>query len=71
MCPNCQLQFDRNQKIIEKSLGTEFNIICLNISQFLALAIGADPYKVVGIQTHTVPVEPILDKINQINPYLS
>ncbi len=66
MCPNCQLQFDRNQKVIGESFGTEFNIICLNVSQFLALALGADPYKVVGIQTHTVPVEPILDKIKQI-----
>ncbi|MGF7117760.1 ferredoxin:CoB-CoM heterodisulfide reductase subunit HdrB [Methanobacterium oryzae] len=68
MCPNCQLQFDRNQRVIGESLGVEFNIICLNISQFLALALGADPYKVVGIQTHTVPVEPILEKIKQITP---
>ncbi len=68
MCPNCQLQFDRNQKVIGESLGTEFNIICLNVAQFLALALGADPYKVVGIQTHTVPVEPILEKIKKINP---
>jgi heterodisulfide reductase subunit B len=70
MCPNCQMQFDRNQKAIGESLGTEFNIICLNISQFLALALGADPYKVVGIQTHTVPVDPIIKKIKQINPCL-
>lgn len=70
MCPNCQLQFDRNQKSIGESLGTEFNIICLNISQFVALALGADPYKVVGIQTHTTHVEPILEKIRQINPCL-
>lgn len=62
MCPNCQLQFDRSQKVIEKSLGREFNIICLNISQFLALALGAHPYKVAGIQTHTVPVESFLNK---------
>ena len=67
MCPNCQLQFDRNQKVIGESVGTEFNIMCLNISQFIALALGADPYKVVGIQTHSVPVEPILKKIKQIN----
>lgn len=67
MCPNCQLQFDRNQKVIGESLGTEFSIMCLNISQFIALALGADPYKVVGIQTHSVPVEPILNKIKQIN----
>jgi len=70
MCPNCQLQFDRNQKVIGEKLGVDFNIVCLNISQFLALALGADPYQIVGIQTHSVPVEPILEKIKQINPCL-
>ena len=70
MCPNCQLQFDRNQKSIGESMGIEFNIMCLNISQFVAIALGADLYKVVGIQTHTVPVEPILKKLKQINPCL-
>ena len=70
MCPNCQMQFDRNQKSIGESLNMEFNIVHLNISQFIALALGADPYKVVGIQTHTVPVEPVLKKIKQINPCL-
>jgi heterodisulfide reductase subunit B len=64
------MQFDRNQESIGKSLGTEFNIICLNISQFVALALGADPYKVLGVQTHTVPVDKVLDKIKQTNPCL-
>lgn len=68
MCPNCQMQFDRNQEAIGKSLETEFNITCLNISQFLALALGADPYKVLGVQTHTVSVDPIIKKLKQTNP---
>nr|WP_319372634.1 ferredoxin:CoB-CoM heterodisulfide reductase subunit HdrB [uncultured Methanobacterium sp.] len=63
MCPNCQMQFDRYQPVIEKKLGEKFNIFHLNISQFLALNMGADPYKVLGIQTHTVPVEPLLKKL--------
>ncbi len=70
MCPNCQMQFDRNQESIGKSLGTGFNIVCLNISQFVALALGADPYEVLGVQTHTVPVDPIIEKIKQINTCL-
>ena len=64
MCPNCQMQFDRYQPYIEKELGTELNIFHLNISQFIALAFGADPYKVVGVQTHTVPLEPLLKRLN-------
>lgn len=64
MCPNCQMQFDRYQPYIEEKLKTEFNIFHLNISQFIALAFGADPYKILGIQTHTVPIEPLLKKLN-------
>jgi heterodisulfide reductase subunit B1 len=65
MCPNCQMQFDRYQPYIEKKLETEFNIYHLNIAQFIALAMGADPYEVLGIQTHTVPIEPLLERIKQ------
>ncbi len=65
MCPNCQMQFDRYQPYIEDKLETEFNIFHLNISQFIALSLGADPYKVMGIQTHTVPIEPLLNRLKQ------
>jgi heterodisulfide reductase subunit B len=63
MCPNCQMQFDRYQPYIEEKLETEFNIFHLNISQFIALSMGADPYKILGIQTHTVPIEPLLKRL--------
>ena len=63
MCPNCQMQYDRYQPVIEKKQDVKFNIFHLNIAQFLALNMGADPYRVLGIQTHTVPVEPLLKKL--------
>lgn len=63
MCPNCQMQFDRYQPVIEERRGVKFNMFHLNISQFLALNMGADPYKVVGVQTHTVPLNPLLKKL--------
>ncbi|MDD3984972.1 MAG: CoB--CoM heterodisulfide reductase iron-sulfur subunit B family protein [Methanobacterium sp.] len=66
MCPNCQMQFDRYQPYIEKKLDTKFNIRHLNIAQFIALTLGADPYNTIGIQTHTVPIEPLLKRINRI-----
>lgn len=66
MCPNCQMQFDRYQPVIEKRLNTRFDLVHLNISQFLALALGAHPYKVVGVQTHTVSLDPVLKQIDQI-----
>ena len=65
MCPNCQMQFDRYQPYIEEKLETEFNIFHMNIAQFIALAIGADPYNVLGIQTHTVPIEPLLKRLKK------
>jgi len=67
MCPNCQMQFDRYQPFIAKDLNTEFNIFHLNIVQLIAFIMGADPYKVVGIQTHTVPIEPLIEKIEAIS----
>lgn len=63
MCPNCQMQFDRYQPYIEEKLDTKFNICHLNIAQFIALAFGADPYNTIGIQTHTVPIEPLLKRL--------
>ncbi|KZX17260.1 succinate dehydrogenase/fumarate reductase iron-sulfur subunit [Methanobrevibacter cuticularis] len=67
MCPNCQMQFDRYQPYISKELDTEFNIFHLNIVQLIALVMGADPYKIVGIQTHTVPLEPLIEEIEAIS----
>lgn len=65
MCPNCQMQFDRNQRKIGETLGTEFSIMHLNISQLVALALGADPYSVVGVQTHTISLNPILKELKR------
>ncbi|MDR2624020.1 MAG: CoB--CoM heterodisulfide reductase iron-sulfur subunit B family protein [Methanobrevibacter sp.] len=65
MCPNCQMQFDRYQPYLSKELGVDFNIFHLNITQLIALAIGGDPYKTVGIQTHTFSIEPLIKRISE------
>ncbi|WP_080460705.1 ferredoxin:CoB-CoM heterodisulfide reductase subunit HdrB [Methanobrevibacter arboriphilus] len=65
MCPNCHMQFDRYQPYIQKKLDLDFKVVHLNIAQFIALILGADPYKVVGIQTHTIPIEPFIEKLNK------
>ncbi|MDL2246736.1 CoB--CoM heterodisulfide reductase iron-sulfur subunit B family protein [Methanobrevibacter sp. OttesenSCG-928-K11] len=69
LCPNCHVQFDRYQNYISNDKNDEFKTIHLNIAQFIALAMGADPYKVVGIQTHTVPVEDIVNKLETLPEY--
>lgn len=67
MCPNCQMQFDRYQPFIGKDLNIDFNIFHLNIVQLIAFVMGADPYKVLGIQTHTVPIEPLIKKVEEFS----
>ncbi|MFX1293441.1 MAG: CoB--CoM heterodisulfide reductase iron-sulfur subunit B family protein [Promethearchaeota archaeon] len=66
MCPMCAFQFDRSDALIEKAMSTKIGIIHLNIAQLLALSMGADPYKIVGVQTHSVKLEPILKKLKII-----
>ena len=66
MCPNCQMQFDRYQPYIEEDQKTKFNIFHLNIGQFIALALGARPYNVLGVQTHTVAIEPLIKRLELI-----
>lgn len=66
MCPNCHIQYDRYQPVIEKEFGVEYDTVHMNIGQFVALALGADPYKVCGFQTHSVPLEEFLERIGAI-----
>ncbi len=63
MCPNCHIQFDRYSDIISESTGEEFPFIHLHVQQLLALALSADPKKIVGVQTHSQDVGPFLERI--------
>lgn len=66
LCPNCHIQFDRYQNLIGDELNEEFNIIHLNIAQFIAIAMGADFKTVIGTQTHTVPIELKIKNLKEI-----
>lgn len=63
MCPNCHVQYDRYHDIISASAGEEYPFVHLHVQQLLALALGADPESVVGIQSHSQDVEPFLERI--------
>ncbi|MGA2618785.1 MAG: CoB--CoM heterodisulfide reductase iron-sulfur subunit B family protein [Thermoguttaceae bacterium] len=63
MCPNCAIQFDRHHEIISRASGESFPFIHLHIQQLLALALGADPEKDCGLQSHSQDVTPFLEKI--------
>jgi heterodisulfide reductase subunit B len=48
---------------VRQLTGTTYGVPTLSHSELAGLLLGWDPYDVVGIQAHTVPVEPLLDKI--------
>jgi len=63
MCPNCAIQFDRHHAIISAVSDEEFPFVHLHVQQLVALALGADPDTVCGVQAHSQDVEPILERI--------
>jgi len=60
-CPGCQVFLDKEQWAISEILGE--NIPVLTYQEVAGLLLGWDPYEIVGIDFHAVPVEPLLDKM--------
>jgi len=62
-CPGCSLVLDREQFAVNELTGAEFQIPVLNYAELAGLLLGWDPYEVVGVQCHSVPVEPFLARV--------
>ncbi|HTV12809.1 MAG TPA: heterodisulfide reductase-related iron-sulfur binding cluster [Acidimicrobiales bacterium] len=62
-CPGCLLVLDREQWGVNQLTGSSFEVPVLNYAQLAGLLLGWHPYDAVGIQGHTVPVEPLLERI--------
>jgi len=62
-CPGCLAVLDREQWAVNQVSGADFHVPVLNYAQLAALLLGWDPYDEVGIQGHTTPVEPLLERI--------
>jgi len=62
-CPGCNVFLDKEQWAIKELTGAVYEVPTLSYTELARLLLGWDPYDVVGIQAHTVPVEPLLDKI--------
>lgn len=62
-CPGCNQILDREQWAVSDLTGTHYEIPVLSYAELTGLLLGWDPYDVVGIQGHTVPVEPLLERI--------
>jgi len=62
-CPGCEVFLDKEQWAIYEVTGEKYFIPVITYQELAGLLLGWDPYETVGIQFHTVPVEPLLDKI--------
>ncbi|MBN1381604.1 MAG: heterodisulfide reductase subunit B [Deltaproteobacteria bacterium] len=62
-CPGCQVFLDKEQWAIYEVTGEKYFIPVLTYQELAGLLLGWDPYDIVGIDAHTAPVEPLLDKI--------
>jgi heterodisulfide reductase subunit B len=62
-CPGCQVFLDKGQWAIHELTGFHRFIPVLTYMELAGLLLGWRPYQTVGLQFHTVPVEPLLKKI--------
>jgi len=62
-CPGCQVFLDKEQWAVHEMTGEKYFIPVITYQEMAGLLLGWDPYEVVGIDFHTVPVEPLLDKM--------
>ena len=68
-CPGCLMVLDRYQYAVNQVTGADHHVPVLNYAELAGLLLGWDPCAVVGVQGHSVPVEPLLDKIGIPRPY--
>jgi heterodisulfide reductase subunit B2 len=55
-CPMCHTNLDMRRNVIERSLGRQYSMPVLYITQLLGLALGLDE-RTLGLHRHIVPVE--------------
>ena len=66
LCPNCHIQFDRYQHLISKRENKNYKAIHLNIAQFIAIVMCGDFNKVIGVKSHTVPIDSIIKELKEV-----
>lgn len=60
-CSSCLLRFDNDQAVMKKDNLIDFEIPAMHIAQLVALCLGAEPEKAVGLAQ--VPQDQVLEKI--------
>jgi len=62
-CPFCDIMYDEYQGTIGKSIGTDFNLPVLFITQLLGLSFGMDPKKELLLNKNQVKTKELLKKL--------
>lgn len=65
VCPSCFLQFDYQQKAVNKIYGTDFKIPVLYLTELVALALGFSD-KEISLKFHGIKPKKILEELNLI-----
>ncbi len=63
VCPSCLAVLDNAQMELEILERLDSRIPVLHITQLIALLLGFDPNETLGIQVHTTPVTPFIEKL--------
>ena len=66
VCPSCFLQFDFQQKAVNKIYGTDFKFPVLYLTELVALAFGFDD-KELGLKYHGIKPKKLLQELNIIS----
>jgi heterodisulfide reductase subunit B len=65
-CPSCMVQFDRNQRLIEKEFDTELSLPVFFLTELLGLALGESPESL-GLDLHLVNTLPLANVLAGID----
>jgi heterodisulfide reductase subunit B len=63
ICPFCNVMYEQNQKKIEKTFNTEYNLPVLYLPQVLGLAFGI-PKEELGFQINRIKTDRVFEKIS-------
>ena len=66
VCPSCFLQFDYQQRAVNKKYGTEFKFPVLYLTELVALALGFND-KELGLKFHGIKPKKMLQELNIIS----
>jgi len=62
VCPSCMVQFDRNQRLIEREFDTELSLPVFFLTELIGLAMGESP-RHLGLDLHLVNALPLANEV--------